>query len=358
MSTWRVHAVALALLSVATRPALSQQATTLIELKDPILVYGDPAKGTYLHRPIDYAAGNADTFYVLDRGDQRVIAFDDSGRSLFTFGRQGQGPGEFETPWRVSFHNNTVLVIDRRLNRLILFDAQGQFRESIQLDNQPLDLEVGAGSAFLAVASQRTGLVEVSLGDLKTHVPLLQREAVDLRAGGDAIQVIAGRMMGGVLALSGEHLTYVSSSNGQMATLPLRSGERVLYRLSLSSPLVDEYFERFKERQRAYSGPGGLIPSLCRHASSWPRGSILVEVLVGISTRDFRPTGVVFDPLTGKELGVRVRPSGPVLENMKLVGRGRIAGIEGESATIKVFELPKGWENLGNPNRDGVPPIV
>jgi hypothetical protein len=74
---------------------------------------------------------------------------------------------------------------------------------------------------------------------------------------------------------------------------------------------------------------------------------VLVEVLVGHTTTNFRPTGVVFDPVSGEERGVRVRPAGPRLENMKLLGRDRIGGIDTGSATVKVFQLPEDWENLG-----------
>jgi hypothetical protein len=129
-----------AALLLAAGPPLSQQPNpVLIELKDPILVLGEGPPEAYLYHPIDYVAGNGDTIYVLDFGAKEVVAFGGSGERLFSFGRQGQGPGEFELPTHLGYKQRTVYVLDRQINRLILFNSQGRLKHSIQLDQSPRD---------------------------------------------------------------------------------------------------------------------------------------------------------------------------------------------------------------------------
>src|SRR5690606_31253208 len=42
--------------------------------------------------------GSDGTLYVLDSGNHRIAAFDESGSLLWSAGSQGQGPGEFNRP--------------------------------------------------------------------------------------------------------------------------------------------------------------------------------------------------------------------------------------------------------------------
>ena len=127
---------------------------------------------------------------------------------------------------------------------------------------------------------------------------------------------------------------------------------------TLSSPLVDAYFEGVKEAQaRVARAGGGLIPSVCRYISSWPDDLLLVELFLFRSPPAFRPMAVVFDPVTGAECGLRILPTGPVLVNMKLIGRDQIAGVDYKSESLHVFELPYGWQDVAKRGRIVTPNI-
>lgn len=69
------------------------------------------------------ASGN---LYVLDDGNHRVQIFDASGRFLRSVGREGEGPGEFTMPSRISVNGpGDFAVFDMGQQRISIFDAQG-----------------------------------------------------------------------------------------------------------------------------------------------------------------------------------------------------------------------------------------
>ncbi|UCF18463.1 MAG: hypothetical protein JSU87_10985, partial [Gemmatimonadota bacterium] len=68
------------------------------------------------------AKGN---IYVADQQARRVAIYDSTGVFQLAFGRQGEGPGEFEAPNRLLWKGDTLVAWDPRLLRLSYFDRQG-----------------------------------------------------------------------------------------------------------------------------------------------------------------------------------------------------------------------------------------
>lgn len=65
---------------------------------------------------------------VLNTGNSSLAAYDARGRFLYTAGRKGQGPGEFEVPtWLGSLPGDTLAVWDQRLKRLSFFSGDGTY---------------------------------------------------------------------------------------------------------------------------------------------------------------------------------------------------------------------------------------
>jgi hypothetical protein len=76
---------------------------------------------------LDAAAG----FFVLDGPSYEVRAFDMSGAHRWSFGRQGEGPGEFEYPVGLAFSDQGALwVIDPELQRATVLDGSGTLVET------------------------------------------------------------------------------------------------------------------------------------------------------------------------------------------------------------------------------------
>ncbi len=91
-------------------------------------------RGLYRSSAIAIAADG--TIFVLDNGNHRVVAFDQSGDALREFGREGQGPGEFQNPLGFGVAGNRVLISDIGNNRLTIFSTDGDHVADTQFDDR------------------------------------------------------------------------------------------------------------------------------------------------------------------------------------------------------------------------------
>ncbi len=70
--------------------------------------------------------------YILDREENKVVAFDKGGKHLRTFGKKGQGPGEMNGPVGIHITPDKELLIEDGLNqRLGFFSLDGKFLRNI-----------------------------------------------------------------------------------------------------------------------------------------------------------------------------------------------------------------------------------
>ncbi len=75
--------------------------------------------------------------YVLERQPPRVVQFTREGRWVRTFGRRGQGPGEFVGPSRMGIMGDTLWVSDPQGGRMELFSPGGEFLSSVRFRISP-----------------------------------------------------------------------------------------------------------------------------------------------------------------------------------------------------------------------------
>ncbi len=68
--------------------------------------------------------------YVLDRSSASIVQFGQNGRAIRVFGRKGDGPGEFRSPYRLGLLADTLWVSDRTHRRVSFFSADGRFLKS------------------------------------------------------------------------------------------------------------------------------------------------------------------------------------------------------------------------------------
>ncbi|MDE2974794.1 MAG: hypothetical protein OXU64_08780 [Gemmatimonadota bacterium] len=61
------------------------------------------------------AAAHRGMWFVLDRRGAKVHRFDEFGSLLGSFGRGGEGPGEFRRPAAIAAHGDTLVVVDGRV---------------------------------------------------------------------------------------------------------------------------------------------------------------------------------------------------------------------------------------------------
>ena len=69
-------------------------------------------------------------FFVPDGGNDRIAVFRPDGTYSHSFGREGEGPGEFRSVGLLGFIDDMIMVVDPRLLRTLLFHKDGSFIRS------------------------------------------------------------------------------------------------------------------------------------------------------------------------------------------------------------------------------------
>jgi hypothetical protein len=77
--------------------------------------------------PIHAARDGDGNLYVLDSRDYCIKKFDRDGNLLLKFGRQGQGPGEFQYPMLVGIAGEVRLIVQCMDSTYQIFDLKGQY---------------------------------------------------------------------------------------------------------------------------------------------------------------------------------------------------------------------------------------
>ena len=113
----------------------------------------------HFNKPADVAfASNGDFFVADGYGNSRVVKFNKAGEFLMTWGKRGNGPGEFNLPHAIQLDSEgRVYVGDRENNRIQVFDANGNFIREIG-DIAPFGLYI-TQDQFLFVADGRANKV-------------------------------------------------------------------------------------------------------------------------------------------------------------------------------------------------------
>jgi DNA-binding beta-propeller fold protein YncE len=102
-----------------------------------IMTLGQPGVGSGFHsgEPFNRCTHTAESpdgsIYVSDGyGNARIHKYTNDGKYLFSWGRSGTGPGEFNLPHNIACaQDGLVYVADRENHRIQVFDGDGRFRE-------------------------------------------------------------------------------------------------------------------------------------------------------------------------------------------------------------------------------------
>jgi hypothetical protein len=90
-----------------------------------------------------------DTVYVLDGLNGRITRFTDAFQTRFSWGRQGQGPGEFVRPVSLTLRPaGGIAVLDAGADFVSLFTSEGQFETRFLVERNGESLAVGADGRF------------------------------------------------------------------------------------------------------------------------------------------------------------------------------------------------------------------
>jgi len=84
-------------------------------------------------------------FYVLDKKEHKVFKFSPEGKLILTFGRKGQGPGDFMQPNRISCSEKGQLVIANELYDVSFLKRDGTFLRRVHLNGRIAPCYIGDG---------------------------------------------------------------------------------------------------------------------------------------------------------------------------------------------------------------------
>jgi hypothetical protein len=89
------------------------------------------------YMPSDIAVDNEGNVYVLDSGNHRIQKFDPEGHFLASFGRQGQGPGEFQYPQSIDIDaRGNIYVADSGNQKIHILEPDGTFDKDIKITDE------------------------------------------------------------------------------------------------------------------------------------------------------------------------------------------------------------------------------
>ena len=99
--------------------------------------------------------------YATDLDSRQIRKFGPDGKLLLTFGRQGQGPGEFQRPSVVRFMRDGTLYVSEGFgNKIIFFDEKGVYLRQSLLPGEFYDIWITPAGTYLGneqVAPQYVG---------------------------------------------------------------------------------------------------------------------------------------------------------------------------------------------------------
>jgi len=105
---------------------------TLLLIED-LSIGGEEDEKSSFYRGVDLAVDDTENIYILDKGNCRVQKYDLRGNYLRSFGRKGQGPGEFLSPTTICLLNGKLLAYDIDQSRISIFGQQGELMGSLPL---------------------------------------------------------------------------------------------------------------------------------------------------------------------------------------------------------------------------------
>jgi hypothetical protein len=99
-------------------------------VQELVLDDGSMPKNLFFELPTSVVDDQDGNIYVLDSDASNIKKFDSRGRFIKTIGREGQGPGEFSSPYYLTYAKDRLVVWDLMNRRLCALTPEGKFIKS------------------------------------------------------------------------------------------------------------------------------------------------------------------------------------------------------------------------------------
>jgi len=113
---------------------LSKNAGRIVELKE-VMRIDDIGGDYYFQYPRNIKVVPDGSLFVTDR--EQLMHFDPNGKFIGNYFKKGEGPGEMQAIGDYFFAENTLIVHDRRLQKILRFDFNGEFIREFRIHNLP-----------------------------------------------------------------------------------------------------------------------------------------------------------------------------------------------------------------------------
>lgn len=124
---------------------MAERAGKFVRMQPDLVIGGDPSDSNSLfYRALDIAVDSSGRMYIADVGNHRIQVFDQDGSFVRSLGRRGQGPGELETPQRVSIVGDKVFVWDTRKRRFLSWELDGSLGPELRMRSVRVASEVSS----------------------------------------------------------------------------------------------------------------------------------------------------------------------------------------------------------------------
>lgn len=164
------------------------------DLKEDLCISYGKNKNDYFEWISKVELDNESNIYLLDSNKCVIHKFNSQGFHLFTFGRKGTGPGEFQRP--IDFFINKKGIIYVLDNRIIhVFDKKGNYKDQIKLNKNATDFFVNSnGEGIISYISYSPKIKEI-LVILLNHDFNIKKEIVRLFDGLQVRRELNGKKM-------------------------------------------------------------------------------------------------------------------------------------------------------------------
>jgi DNA-binding beta-propeller fold protein YncE len=144
-------------------------------------IYGDFENP--LDKPMDLAK-IGEFLYVTDTNNKRVQMFDTSGTSIALFGKEGNGPGEFNFPYGITGDaNGNVYVADLYNGKISILEPKGNFIKYFKVKDNKDDFKSPGG---IRIFNEKLYVTDIQLNKVMVF-DLKGKKLLDIKFGANSM---------------------------------------------------------------------------------------------------------------------------------------------------------------------------